>query len=451
MREKLRPAASRAMRYAGAAVGPVGGAIAQFLLSIQMLHQLPPAAFGVFSFLLVTFQFTTGVWSALFIAPLSLLQTHPDESRRNGSLRCLLAANLVLCGATLGCFALLGGSLGTGASAAAIFALYAAVALARTVARAHAYAAGCPQRTILSDLLYGVALLAGVGVLAAARPATLGGPAAALLAAAAAGMLPFGWRYLARQFAPFGWRELRGYGGIWRRHAGWSLVGVITTEATNNAHAYLVTLISGPAAFAPVAASALLIRPIGVVQNALGEFERPAMARQINAGHSGAAIAAMRPFRLVLIAAWAGSAAAAAVVLALAPELVAAGSYDRGVLATGVALWMAVAGLRILPLPESVLLQAAGSFRGLARTSVLSAVVSVLAVALALLLAGPLWSVAGLVLGQAAFMVALRRQFGRWRAAGPLAPPEDGAPSPPAATEARLRRMADPRPALRGT
>ncbi len=450
MHQRLRSTAANAVRYASAAIGPVGSAVAQFLLSIQMLHQLSPKAFGVFSFLLVTFQFMTGVWGALFIAPLPLLRTHPDESGRAGSLKCLLSTNLVLAGATLGCFVLLGLSLGTAVSSAAVFALYVAVALLRATARAHAYVAGCPQRTILSDLLYCAALLAGVGLFAVNRSNSLDGPSAALLAAAAVSMVPFGWRYLGRQFAPFSWRDLRGYSEIWRRHSGWSLMGVITTEATNNAHAYLVTLVCGPAAFAPLAASALLIRPVSVVQNALAEFERPAMARQVNEGRFKAAIASMRPFRLVLIAAWVGSTIAAAMVLTFVPGLISSGSYDWSVLAIGTTLWIAVAALRILPLPESVLLQAVGRFRDLAQASVLSAGISVAAVATALQLAEPLWSILGLIIGQTAMMVALRHQFRHWYSARSMMRLDRGEQSPLIVERGPSGRFVDDRrPALR--
>ena len=49
---------------------------------------------------------------------------------------------------------------------------------------------------------------------------------------------------------------------------------MLTTEATANAHVYIVTLIYGPLGFAPIAATALFIRPVGVAMNTLTDYER---------------------------------------------------------------------------------------------------------------------------------------------------------------------------------
>ena len=157
----------------------------------------------------------------------------------------------------------------------------------------------------------------------------------------------------------------------------WSLTEVVTTEATVNAHAYLVTFFFGPAAFAPVAASALIIRPIGVVMNAVTDFERPDLARQIDDSRLGGVMRSIRAFRVVLIAAWVATAIAAAGLMTYAPGLIFPSHYHSAYLAIGAALWMAVAGIRLLRTPEGTLLQAAGAFRSLAYASIGSSVVSV--------------------------------------------------------------------------
>jgi hypothetical protein len=255
-----------------------------------------------------------------------------------------------------------------------------------------------------------------------------------MLLGTVAGFAPFGRAYLAEQFGRLDLAAVTRYAAVWRQHARWSLLGVISTEATANAHVYIIALLRGPTAFAPLAASALLIRPINVAMNALTEFERARMARQLGAGDIDGARASTRFFRLALIATWVGTAAATALLFAYKPGIVFPSQYSRPFLAAGAALWMAVAAVRLLRMPESCLLQAGGVFRPLAFASVWSSVVSVVGVLGLLLIGGTLWSIVGILLGEAVFAVWVWRQASLWLgrlsaraashdgAAGPVAP-----------------------------
>ncbi|WP_262296004.1 hypothetical protein [Microvirga sesbaniae] len=411
----LRGHATRIVRYAMATIGPVAAAATQFVLSLQLLHLLTPASFGSFSFLLVLSQFGTGLWSALFCAPLPIVMAQDEKSGQH-LVSSLFAVNLALSVLAFGAFLVLGLGLKVPAAAAALFAGYAAVALLRWVARAHAYAVGAAHRTVASDLVYSGGLLIGIGLIAFLGTGTPDLPYGALLISAAVSLLPFGRQYFLTQFVRIQLRHLARYAHIWRQHSSWSLFGVITTEATVNAHAYIVTLISGPLGFAPIAASALIIRPINVVSNALTEFERPQMARQIARGDSGSVPRSTGTFLLVLVLTWAVTVAAAVLLMAYGPEVIFPGHYPRATLALGMALWLAVTFVRILRTPDSVLLQAAGMFRWLAHASIVSSVVSIAAVTMLLLLGGPLWSLGGVLLGEAMFAAWTRYQARRWRA-----------------------------------
>ncbi|EXS71999.1 hypothetical protein BF95_10680 [Sphingobium sp. Ant17] len=343
------------LRYLQAGVGPIASAGAQFLLSLTLLRMLSPTEFGSFAFLLVASQFSWGLWSALFCAPLPVLLSEQGKDGMEQIERCMLSTNLVAAIGALTLFFGLGLMLNVPPFAAAIFALYSGVALLRWLARAHAYALGSPLRTMMSDIAYSATLVAGIGMMVMTDVMmvmtdgkSLDLAYTALLASAIIGMLPFGKRYLALQFIRFDPRLIMGYRDIWRRHSGWSLMGVITTEATANAHVYLVTTLWGPAAFAPIAASALLIRPIGVAQKALNEFERAQMARQIGAGRIEDAIASVRTFRLVLVMAWMVTALAIAALLFKAPRLLFPPHYDLPFMIAAGALWLAVAGVRLV-------------------------------------------------------------------------------------------------------
>ncbi|PSC03865.1 hypothetical protein SLNSH_16450 [Alsobacter soli] len=392
-------------------MGPTSTAVAQFALSLLLLHRLAPSSFGTFSFLLTMAQFSTGVSNALVCAPLAVAAAGREGGSRAGpEIPALFAANLVFSGFAFVAFWALGALLGGSALSSALFAGFGAVGLLRWFARANAYVEGAPLRTVASDVLYSVTL--GVAVLSSG----FGGIAreeqayAALLVATVVAMAPFGGAFVARQWSALRGPNLANYVTVWRQHARWTLLGVVTTEATANAHVYLVTLLAGPAAYATLAASSLLIRPLSVIINALTEFERPRLARDLHAGEREAARTTLASFRLSLVVAWLLSAALALAVLRYAPTLLFSAQYSVAELSLGAALWMAVVAVRAWRAPESTLLQAAGHFRPLAYASVISCGVSVVGVVLALKLAAPVWSLAGVLLGEAVFMAWTLRQ-----------------------------------------
>lgn len=402
-------------RYGIAAFGPIALAATQFLLSLQMLRLLTPADFGTFSFLLVVSQLAMGLSNALFCAPIAVLILRGEEAQRRNMARSLFAMNLVFTAAT---FATIGGialAIGSSMLEAAVFASFSAATMLRWFGRAYSYAVCRPLRATASDIVSGAALaIAMLAIWVAGRADSVSGYLALLLSGSL-GMLPLGRDYLRQQFCWPARAELSRYSGIWREHSGWSLLGVVTTEATGNAHAYVVTLVSGAGAFAAIAASALLTRPLTVVMNALTEFERPRIARFINERQSEEAERAVTFFRYILVAAWLLVVMAAVLLLFYAPWLVFPREYDLSYLSQGVALWMLIVGVRMLRAPDSALLQSAGKFRLLAHASIVSAAVSMIAVPTLLFTGGPLWSVVGILLGEIAFALALWRGRRGWR------------------------------------
>lgn len=405
----------KALRYGMATIGPVSSAATQFALSLVMLRLLPPAAFGSFTFLLVASQLSWGIWSALLCAPLPVLLAHGTDDERRVAEDTLLSANLIGAGLSLALFVGIATALDMRPAAALCYGAYGAVALLRWFGRAYCYAQGHPARTALSDLLYSATVM---GVLGGILLLMKGDPEiacyTALLVGALAGLLPFGTTILSRQLRAVSWGAMRRYVSIWRGHARWALLGVITTEATANAHVYLITLLQGPAAFAPIAASALLMRPVNVAQNALSDFERPQMATLIAGRRHRDIRRSLTAFLLALGAIWLGTVAMATLVFAVNPRLLFPPVYDTHFLVIAAGLWSAVAALRLVQMPESVLLQAAGAFRPLAMASLWSSIGSVVAVLVLILLAGPLWSIAGIVAGAAIYWHWTHRFATRW-------------------------------------
>lgn len=412
---RRRVAVSALAQYCVAISGPVALAGSQFVLSLVLLHQMGQAAFGTFSFLLVVSQFLMGLSGALLCAPLAVLVTRQTEELDPALIRSLFATNILFSLFTTLAVLSLNLSLGGGWGDAALFGGFAGVTMLRWFGRAHAYATGQPLRAASSDVASGVALALGTVLVAfsAGHSALLA--YASLFASAVIGLLPLGSRFLGEQFRAPRAAEMVRYGEVWKDHSSWSLLGLVTTEATGNAHAYLVTLISGAAAFAAIAASALLIRPSTILMNALGEFERPRLARLISQKRFAEVRRTVALFRAVLCAAWLGTVVLAVVILSTVPRVVFPKQYDISYLAQGAALWLAIMLMRLVRTPESALLQAAGMFRPLALSSLRSAGFSVVAVPVALILGGPLFSLAGVFIGEVAFTIAMWRAAARWR------------------------------------
>ncbi|SEO79772.1 Membrane protein involved in the export of O-antigen and teichoic acid [Rhodospirillales bacterium URHD0017] len=401
-------------RYLLVTIGPVGAAVSQFALSLVLLRFVDPATFGTFSFLLTASQFSLGISSALFGAVLPVVLADEDPTSRRKLGGCLFATNLAAACVAAAIFFALACTLGVSLTEAGLFAAYAAVALIRWFARSHAYATGRELKTTASDIVYSVIVLVGIAMALLDRHVGLDIACATLLAGALAGIFPFGRGYLAQQFIHVRGRHLALYARIWRRHAGWAFLGVLTTEATANAHVYIVTLIYGPLGFAPIAATALFIRPVGVAMNTLTDYERGRMARQIADDRIDLVKNSRRFLRLILILAWLATALAVALLVLYAPDALFSSHYSGPVVVTGAALWLAVAAIRVLRTPEGTLLQAAGAFRPLAIASILSSGVSITAVLVLVIVDGPLWSIAGILAGELVIAGWIWRQARRW-------------------------------------
>src|ERR1700742_1659503 len=83
-------------RYSLSAAGPISVSGAHLAASIIFLHQLAPAEFGMFSFLLVVVPFALSISSGLFGAPL-LSAVGKAEGMADVTRRALAEANRFYC------------------------------------------------------------------------------------------------------------------------------------------------------------------------------------------------------------------------------------------------------------------------------------------------------------------------------------------------------------------
>jgi O-antigen/teichoic acid export membrane protein len=405
-----------ALRYGISAFGPVSVSGAHFVASIIFLHTFSKSDFGLFAFLLVVVPFCLSLSGSLLGVSITSRAAR-DGRPSTRDLGTHMKASLAFAGAAALAVAGLLAAVHAPLEVALLLGLYGSVMTLRWFARSYAYAMHTPFRAAASDCLYAMLLVSTLIGLLFSHELTAPRAALALLAAASASLVAFGRDYLARQVWPGRDGALADYARIWRDMTRWSLMGVVLTEMTANAHAYLVTLIAGPAAFALLAVGALLMRPISLVYAALPDVERPAMARAIAAGDAGRALRIVKQFRTAVGAMWVVTVLVAGAILIWFPYLVLKQGYGRSEALTVLALFAAIMAVRAVRTPESVLLQAAREFRPLARASLWSSVMSLAATLVLLLVAGPIASLGGILAGEALMTANIVDVSRRWRRA----------------------------------
>jgi O-antigen/teichoic acid export membrane protein len=236
-----------------------------------------------------------------------------------------------------------------------------------------------------------------------------------MLASAVLATTCFGLDYLYRQFFSSLSASLKDYAAVWHDLTRWSLLGVALTEVTANAHAYLVTFVSGSQSFALLAVGALFMRPVSLCLSALPDIERPFMARSLAEGNLAKAERCVREFRAMGAAVWVATGLFCFVALIWFPALFLNQNYRLHDVVAVVALWAAIMIMRLLRMPESVLLQAAGEFRTLARTTYMSSAVSIVLTLALLFLLGPIVSLFGILAGDAMMTAQILSAAHNWK------------------------------------
>jgi len=404
-----------ARRHALAALGPFTIAGAHFLASLLFLKTMAPAVFGLFAFVLVAVPFWLGISVALLGAPLATTRQRLEGADDWRELPTLMKANLVFSAIAAVAVAATMAASGAGLASAALFGLYGGVMCLRWFARWLAYATHHPLTAVLSDVAYGIALVAGLAILVAVHGLSIETAAVILCLSAAAGLAVFGRGFLVQQVRALRDGSLAAYAPIWRDLTQWALLGVVTSELSVNAHAYLVTFFAGPQAFALIAAGSLFMRPVSLCLTALPDRERPLMVRTLMNGDRAGTERCVREFRFAAAAIWAVTLALSAAALAWFPHAILKADYGLHDILLVVALWAAIMAVRAWRTPEAVLLQAAREFRALASASVTSSVVALTATAALLLLWGPVASLIGILIGD---LVLTERVFAltrRWK------------------------------------
>jgi O-antigen/teichoic acid export membrane protein len=236
-----------------------------------------------------------------------------------------------------------------------------------------------------------------------------------LVLSTAASFLPFGWRHWSELIRSTGTQSFGRYLPMWQDVTRWSLLGVVLTELTANAHAYFVTFISGPKVFGLLALGALFMRPASLVLAALPDIDQPLMTRRIAQGDVRGALRVVKEFRTAAGAVLAATIALSVVLVNWFPHLFLKKGYDERDVLIVLALWIAITATRVLSTPEAVLLQATGNYSALARVSAWSGATSLVVTFVLLCAVGPVASLGGVLAGEIAVVLALFPMTRAWR------------------------------------
>ena len=386
--------------------------VSHLLIQLFSIHHLETAAIGTLAFLLVIIQFGYGLSNALVSTPYTIVVNQGDDADAR-SVDFFFPVNLMLAASQgLICAAIAWATASP--SAALLFGLAGMLSLIRWFGRSNAYAHHTPARAARSDLAYAGTILAGL-LIAMRTGADMSAIGGMLVAASLIGLLPFGLAYLRRHFAMAPGHALGAYRPVWKEQSAWTLVGVLSTEATSNSHSYIVTLLAGPTAFAPIAVGMLFFRPVNVCITALTQLERPRLTRAVARGDHGAAIRSERVFMAALVLLWLATCAVAAIALYAFPGLILKPTLDHRLVMIAVGLCALLSLVQCVQTPMSVMTQARKAFRPLAAQSMRSCGVGLIAVTLIVLGTAPVFSIGGVVLSQLVMTFGIWRLDRRWR------------------------------------
>lgn len=402
-----------AYRYGLTSLGPVAVSGAHFVASLLFLRLLPPADFGHFSFLMIVVPFCLSATGAVLGAPAAMTRGK-TAAIAEAELKTLLNISLVVSALASVTVAAMMALTGAAPVASLVFGLYAALFTTRAFARSYANVEGAIERVAGSDIIYSLVLIAALTALAAADVFSLANAGIALVLAAVLAMPAFGRGYAARFAGAIRAPQFTAYRPMWRQVTRWSLLGVVLTELAANCHAYLVTFISGPGAFGLLALGALFMRPASLVLGALPDIDQPVMARKIAERDLKGAFGVVNEFRTAAGAVLAGTVLLALLLVFWFPHLLLKNFQVHDVLIV-LAFWSAITLLRVVRTPEAVFIMASGGYSRLAWISGVSSVVALLLTLALLIMVGPLWSLGGVLAGEAMMVAMLFPLTNRWR------------------------------------
>jgi O-antigen/teichoic acid export membrane protein len=398
-------------RAAGRLGLTIGGEAMQsglhFALNIILIHTLPALDYGVFAITMVIGGIGLTYTRSLTAMPACI---YLGRSRSKAAARFYEGAFGAAAIVVSGLIALVAVvPLGAGAPSSALAgAGFVGLWCARSHLRTVHFAFGRYRIATLGDLAFAIS----GGLLAALAVSRGGNPITGVFLALAAGNVlgSATMQLLAGEpvRARFDRRARSFYLRLLSRLS-WSVFSVTTANLQSQGIALLVVGLSGPAAFAPIAAMLVVFAPLRIVATALANSIQPEMSKL--AANCGVEEIRSLSRRCMLILGIAGLVYGAA-AMALLPLMKSPSLEGEPIYFIGIFAWL-IYLLNLLSVAPRTILEVLMRFRSMASITAAAAVVGMGVIAIVLQVAPASWALAGPSLGEAivlvgAWVVAMR-------------------------------------------
>lgn len=259
-------------RILAAVLGTGGIAFSNMLLALVIMQQGNLKTYGAFSFLVITQSLFNAVSNAILGTPLLISIGKLNESEQIKSfmfVNFLLSISIAFIQGVFA-YSLLGSQ-----TIATIYFLAAFFTTLRWFGRSYCNNSENHRDVVRSDAVYSVLCFILTGLCLYYSKANIQNIMSIVLFSMFFSLIALGGNYLKKQYYGILAFDYRLFVTSFKVRGKHSLTGVLTTEITTNIHSYLITLLFGAAAFAPIAAAMLLFRPLNLILSTLTQVERP--------------------------------------------------------------------------------------------------------------------------------------------------------------------------------
>ncbi len=381
--------------------GAAGTSAANFFISFLLFASVDAKTFGVFSFSQVLTALGLGISNALFGTPLNYeinqKQAESTQILFGYSKACFF---ITLVTSVLLFFSING--IGCDPYTGFLLSISAFFIWIRWYLRTIAYIRMAEKISVLSDLLMTSASFVGSFFLSFRQNVNLENFSLVLIISGVISLLPFYHEI----FPLFVKGVIKGrvafFVNGFRTKGRHTLVGVVTTEMTANVHAYVVTFLLGPAAFAPLAATLLVFRPIPMTILSLTQSERPRLARFLVENANDDLLHTLETFRKLVFSVLVLNILIAICTVLFFNSFFADKGYSNSQIVFPLILWGVIMSFRCIRGPESAFLQAAGLFKDLSHVTLWTSLLSIPVVIALTIMFGATESLLGVLVAECA-------------------------------------------------
>jgi len=269
--------------YALTALGEASQSAFHFVMNISLIRALSAYDYGVFAIIFTVGAIAITVINAVFTVPVTVFLPHARRKSAvslevtMGSLALLVCA--VVAAAVAVAAALFTSDIKTGALAGCLAGLW-PLRIYTKAANFARFGQRAALSAFVSDLSYAMTGLGSLALLTQLLGATpsmtmaLAFPCAANVVGIAVNLIGRRAKIRVRLHA----RDFARFLTLWP-HVRWSLLGMAASTVMEQAQMAFVTLLAGPAAFAPLAAGFVLMSPLRILALAVTNIMRPELSR----------------------------------------------------------------------------------------------------------------------------------------------------------------------------